>query len=64
MGVVHEHLWGAVLDVGDQVLFSLMTGEPLSRMEELRTSKVTNPNVTIVANKNVVWLDVVVDNAQ
>jgi hypothetical protein len=64
VGIVHEHLWGTVLDVSNQVLLSLMTGEPLSSMEELRTPEVTNPNVTIIANKHIVRLDVVMNNAQ
>lgn len=64
VGIVHEHLWGTVLDVSDQILLSLMAGEPLSRMKELRTPEVANPNVAIVANKHIVRLDVVVDNAQ
>ena len=63
MGVVHEHLWRTVLDVCDQVLLSLVAGEPLPHTEELRTPKVANPNVTVVANERVIWLDVVVDDA-
>jgi len=63
MSIVHEHLWRAVLDVSNEVLFPLVAGEPLPRMEELRTPKVANPNVAIVANEHVIWLDIVVDNA-
>ena len=63
VSIVHEHLWGTVLDVSDQVLLSLMTREPLPRVEELRASEVPNPNMTIVSNKHIIWLDVVVDNA-
>jgi hypothetical protein len=62
--IVHEHLWCTILNVSDQVLLSLVTGEPLPRMEELRTPEVADPNVTIVANKHVIRLDVVVNNAQ
>ena len=64
MSIVHEHLWRTVLDVGNEVLFSLVAGEPLPRMEELRTSEVPNPNMAIVANEYVIWLDVMVYNAQ
>lgn len=64
VSIVHEHLRGTVLDVSDQVLLSLMAGEPLCCTEELRTPEITDPNVTIVPNKNIVRLDVMVDNAQ
>jgi hypothetical protein len=63
VSIVHKHLWRTVLDVSDQVLLSLMTGKPLSRMEELRTSEVANSNVAIVANEHITRLDVVVDDA-
>lgn len=63
MSIVHKHLWRTVLDVSNQVLFSLMTGEPLPRMKELRTSKVANSNVAIVANEHITRLDVVVNYA-
>jgi hypothetical protein len=41
-----------------------MTRESLSWAEELGTPEVTYSNVTIVANKNVIRLDVVMDDAQ
>ena len=63
MSIVHEHLWRTVLDISDQILLSLVSGEPLPHVEELRTPKVANPNVAVVANEHVIWLDVVVDNA-
>jgi len=63
VSIVHEHLWRTVLDVSDQVLFSLMTGKPLPRMDELRTPEVTDSNVAIVADEYITRLDVVVDNA-
>lgn len=63
MSIVHEHLWCTVLDVSDQVLFSLMTGKPLARMDELRTPEVTDSNVAIVADEYITRLDVVVDDA-
>ena len=64
MSVVHEHLRRAVFDVSNQVLLSLMTREPLSGMEELRTSKVANLNVSVIVNEHIVRLNVVVYNAQ
>ena len=64
VSIVHEHLWCTVLDVSDQVLLSLMTGEPLPRMEELRTPKVTDSKVTIVADEHIARLNVVVNDAQ
>jgi len=63
VSIVHEHLRRTVLNISDQVLLSLVTGEPLPCMEELRTPKVADPNVAVVANEHVVWLDVMMDNA-
>ena len=63
MSVVHEHLRRTVFNVSDQVLLSLMTGEPLSRTEELGTPKIADPNVAIVANEHVIRFDVMVDDA-
>ena len=64
MCIVHEHFWRTVLNVSNQVLLSLMTGEPLPRAEELRTPEVANSNVAIIPNEHVIWLDVVVDNTE
>lgn len=64
MSIVHEHLWRTVFDVSNQVLFSLVTREPLSRAEELRSPKVAYSNVAIITNEHVIRFDVVVDDAQ
>ena len=63
VGIVHEHLWRTIFNVSDQVLLSLMAGEPLSRMEELRTPKIANSNVTTFADKHIIWFDVVMNDA-